>query len=50
MGDSIIKLELTHDEINQILFALSEKPYKEVFELIYKIREQAEKQIKLLCQ
>lgn len=40
----IINLELTVDETNVILFALSEKPYKDVFELIAKIREQAQPQ------
>jgi len=46
MGDSIIKLELTQNEVNQILFTLSDRPYKEVFELIGKIREQANEQLK----
>lgn len=45
MGDNIIKLELTQDEVNHILFALSEKPYKEVFELIGKIQKQGNEQI-----
>jgi hypothetical protein len=40
MGDNIIKLELTQNEVNQILFALSEMPYKQVFELIGKIQNQ----------
>lgn len=47
MGDSNgIKLDLTLDEVNYILNALSEKPYKEVFPLIVKIQEQGNKQIK----
>jgi hypothetical protein len=45
MGDAIIKLELTQNEVNQVLFALSEKPYKEVFELIGKIQRQGNEQI-----
>jgi hypothetical protein len=45
MGDNIIKLELTQNEVNQILFVLSEKPYKEVFELIGKIQKQGNEQI-----
>jgi len=45
MGDNIIKLELTQNEVNQILFALSDKPYKEVFELIGKIQKQGNEQI-----
>lgn len=46
MGEHL-KLELTEGEINQILFTLAEKPYKEVFELIARIREQANKQISI---
>lgn len=45
MGDNIIKLELTQNEVNQILFALSDRPYKEVFELISKIQKQGNEQI-----
>lgn len=45
MGDNIIKLELTQDEVNNILLILSKKPYEEVFELIYKIREQSISQL-----
>lgn len=45
MGDNIIKLELTQNEVNQILFALSEMPYKDVFELIGKIQKQGNEQI-----
>ena len=46
MGEYIIKIELSQDEVNQVLFALAKKPYEEVFELISKIREQANAQIK----
>lgn len=45
MDGSRITLELALDETNAILYALAEKPYKEVFELIAKIKEQAEPQI-----
>lgn len=45
MGDNIIKLELTQNEVNQILFVLSDKPYKEVFELIGKIQKQGNEQL-----
>lgn len=45
MGDNIIKLELTQNEVNQVLFALSEMPYKQVFELIGKIQKQGNEQI-----
>ena len=46
MGDNIIELRLTQNEVNQVLFALSEKPYKDVFELIAKIQSQGNDQIK----
>ncbi len=42
----MIKLELTLEEVNTILFLLSERPYKEVFLLITKIQEQGNKQVK----
>lgn len=45
MGDNIVKIELTVDEVNFILSALSEKPYKDVFLLIAKIQEQGNSQI-----
>lgn len=45
MGDNIIKLELTQNEVNDILLILAKKPYEEVFELIYKIREQSMSQL-----
>lgn len=45
MGSNIIKLELTQNEVNQVLFALAEKPYKEVFELIGKIQKQGNEQL-----
>ena len=40
-----IVLKLSVDEVNQVLFALSDKPYKDVFQLIGKIQEQANTQI-----
>lgn len=45
MANNIIKLELTQNEVNQILFVLSDRPYKEVFELIGKIQNQGNEQI-----
>ena len=45
MGDNIIKLELTQNEVNDILLILAKKPYEEVFELIHKIREQSMSQL-----
>nr|DAK53333.1 MAG TPA: hypothetical protein [Caudoviricetes sp.] len=46
MGDNIVKIELTVDEVNFILSTLSKKPYKEVFQLIMKIQEQGNEQVK----
>lgn len=47
MANNIIKLELTQNEVNQILFALSDRPYKEVFELIGEIQNQGNEQINI---
>ena len=41
----MIELKLTQNEVNQILFTLAKRPYEEVFELIAKIREQANSQL-----
>jgi hypothetical protein len=40
-----VKLELTINEINIIMQALGNMPYAQVFELVQKIREQAQPQI-----
>jgi hypothetical protein len=40
-----IKLQVTLPEVNQILDALGEKSYKEVYQLIIKIQQQAEAQL-----
>ena len=40
-----MKLDLTIQEINMILQALGNAPYAQVFELVQKIREQAQSQI-----
>lgn len=45
MGESLIELKLTQDEVNFILLILSKRPYEEVFELISKIREQSISQL-----
>lgn len=45
MGNGGIKIELTIDEVNIILFALAERPYKDVFQVIEKIKAQAEPQV-----
>ena len=41
-----INLELTQEEVTQVLQALSEQPFKSVFSLIGKIQEQASYQLK----
>ena len=41
-----IKLELTVDEVNVVLNALAGRPYSEVAELIGKIHNEGEKQLK----
>lgn len=46
MDDCIIKLDLTLAEVNYILESLADRPYREVFELIGKVRAQAEPQAK----
>jgi hypothetical protein len=40
-----MKLELTINEINMILQALGNAPYAQVFELVEKIRTQAQAQV-----
>jgi hypothetical protein len=40
-----VQLSLTIDEINKIMTALSKEPFKDVFELIGKINEQAGAQL-----
>jgi len=40
-----MKLDLTINEINAIMQALGNMPYAQVFELVQKIREQAQAQI-----
>jgi hypothetical protein len=40
-----VELELTLAEVNQILDALSDKSYKQVYQLIIKIQQQAENQL-----
>jgi hypothetical protein len=40
-----MKLDLTFPEINTIMQALGQMPYASVFELVTKIREQAQAQI-----
>ena len=45
MGEHVIKIELSLNEVNYILESIADKPYREVFELISKIKEQAEPQV-----
>ena len=40
-----IQLQLTLSEVNQILDALGEKTFKDVYHLIIKVRQQAESQL-----
>lgn len=40
-----IQLQLTLAEVNQILDALGEKSYRDVFQLVNKIQEQASAQL-----
>ena len=40
-----LTLALTLDEVNQILDALGERSYKEVFQLVNKIQQQAQAQL-----
>ena len=42
----MIKLELSVDEINIILNSLSVQPYREVYELIEKLKQEATEQLK----
>ena len=41
-----VQLSLTLEEINQILGAIGQQPYVEIFRLINKIQEQVEPQVK----
>ncbi len=50
MNECIINLELSVEETNIILNALSQRPYFEVSELIEKIRFAGEKQIALFSE
>lgn len=43
-----IKLEVTVDEANYILMALSQRPLNEVINLFGKVKSQAEEQVKNL--
>ncbi len=45
-----IALRLTMDNLNTILFALGERPYKEVAPVIAAIRSQADPQVQALAQ
>lgn len=43
----MIKLELDVNEVNTILRVLSKHPFEEVFQLIGKIKQQGEPQVKI---
>jgi hypothetical protein len=42
-----LELNSTLDEINQLLSALGAQPYKEVFALVSKIQQQAQRQLEV---
>ena len=41
----LLTLELSINELNSILSALGKRPYEEIFQLVNKIQEQAQKQM-----
>jgi sensor histidine kinase regulating citrate/malate metabolism len=43
---ALMKIELTLNEINTILGALGAQPYTQVFQLVTKIQQQAQEQLK----
>lgn len=45
MENKMVNLEVSVEEANYILFALSKMPFDQVFNLIGKVKDQAEKQI-----
>jgi hypothetical protein len=45
MNPVIIKLELTLDEVNQIMAALGNMPYAQIAPLVEKVKEQAVPQL-----
>ncbi|CDG49393.1 hypothetical protein [Cardinium endosymbiont of Bemisia tabaci] len=49
MQQNTIALRLNITEVNVIIKALSEKPFREVYELIGKIHEQSNAQLKSHC-
>lgn len=40
-----ISINLTLEEVNEILESLGQRPYNEVFQLIHKVKAQAEAQV-----
>lgn len=45
MEDKEITLKLSISEVNMVLDALSERPYKDVFQLVAKIQHQGNEQV-----
>lgn len=45
MNPAPIQLQLTVEEVNQILAALGDQPYAKVYQLIQKIHQQAQAQV-----
>jgi len=50
MNDSIIKLELTIDEVNMVLRVLGKHPFEEVVTVINKIKQQGDPQVDAIVQ
>lgn len=45
-----IELKLTLNEVNQILEALGQRPYAQIYQLVHKVQEQAQSQIRASAQ
>jgi len=50
MNDSIIKLELSIDEVNMVLRVLGKHPFEEVVALVTKIKQQGDPQVDAIVQ
>ena len=50
MNESIIKLELSIDEVNMVLRVLGKHPFEEVVTLVTKIKQQGDPQVDAIVQ
>ena len=50
MNESIIKLELSIDEVNMVLRVLGKHPFEEVVTLVTKIKSQGDPQVDAIVQ